>query len=227
MSTKRVSIVYFSDLLCIWAYVAQIRVDELRRNFSEQVSIDYRFVPVFGSVQSRIGERWADRGGLAGYAAHVKEVAGQFDHAELHPDVWTKNVPAGSFGAHVFVKAFAIGDESYKTIGERTALEELLWRLRLAFFRDLRDIGRLDVQLNVAETMDLDTAPIRRRLDDGSALAALAEDHDLAARHQVTGSPTYLLNEGRQKIYGNVGYRIIEANIQELLRDDRSMASWC
>jgi predicted DsbA family dithiol-disulfide isomerase len=227
MSTKRVSVIYYSDILCIWAYVAQIRVDELRRHFSEQVSIDYRFVPVFGSVQSRIDERWADRGGLAGYAKHVKEVAGPFDHAELHPDAWTKNVPAGSFGAHVFVKALAIGDESCKTFGERTVLEELLWRLRLAFFRDLRDIGRLDVQLDVAETMDLDTALIRRHLDDGSALAALAEDHDFAARHQVTGSPTYLLNEGRQKIYGNVGYRIIEANIQELLRDDRSMASWC
>ena len=44
----------------------------------------------------------------------------------------------------------------------------------------------------------------------------------------VKGSPTMILNQGRQKLYGNVGYRIIEANIQELLRDPHpDQASWC
>ena len=41
-------------------------------------------------------------------------------------------------------------------------------------------------------------------------------------------SPTFILNEGRQKLYGNVGYRVIEANLQELLKSpDASQASWC
>jgi predicted DsbA family dithiol-disulfide isomerase len=44
MSSETVSIAYYSDLLCIWAYVAQIKVDELRRNFLGRVSLDYRFV---------------------------------------------------------------------------------------------------------------------------------------------------------------------------------------
>jgi hypothetical protein len=36
------------------------------------------------------------------------------------------------------------------------------------------------------------------------------------------------LNDGRQKLYGNVGFRIIEANIQELLRAPvGDQASWC
>ena len=43
----------------------------------------------------------------------------------------------------------------------------------------------------------------------------------------IDGSPTYILNEGRQKLYGNVGYRVIEANIQELLADPGERASWC
>jgi hypothetical protein len=37
-----------------------------------------------------------------------------------------------------------------------------------------------------------------------------------------------LFNEGRQVLTGNVGYRVIEANVRELLRqpsDDQS--SWC
>lgn len=226
-STERVAVTYYSDLLCIWAYVAQIKIDELRRHFPDEVRIDHRFVSIFGNVESHIGERWRDRGGFTGYAAHVREVAERFDHVELHPDVWTTNRPAGSSSAHAFVKALAVGDAPDRDCGGRTALEELTWRLRLAFFRDLRDIGRLDVQLDVAASIGLGTDELRRRLEDGSALAALADDHEFAFRNQVSGSPTFLLNEGRQKLYGNVGYRIIEANIQELLRNDHDMASWC
>jgi predicted DsbA family dithiol-disulfide isomerase len=44
----------------------------------------------------------------------------------------------------------------------------------------------------------------------------------------ITGSPTIVLNEGRQKLYGNVGYGVIEANIKELLKSpDAGAASWC
>ena len=45
---------------------------------------------------------------------------------------------------------------------------------------------------------------------------------------RIEGSPSLVLNEGRQKLYGNVGFRVIEANIQELLREPRiNDASWC
>ena len=68
---------------------------------------------------------------------------------------------------------------------------------------------------------------IREPLEDGRAFAALAADYEAATRDQVKGSPTFVLNHGRQRLYGNVGYRIIEANIEELLRDRGEMASWC
>ena len=213
-----VSIDYFSDLLCIWAYVAEIRLDEVRSRHGDDVSIDSRFVSIFGSTEARIGKRWATKGGFAGYARHVHDVASGFDHVEVHPDVWLRDVPAGSYGPHLFVKAAALSG---------TAVEDLCWKLRLAFFRDARDIGRLDVQSEIAGDLGLPVATIRERLADGSAAAALAEDHEAAAAAQVTGSPTFLLNEGRQKLYGNVGYRIIEANIQELLADGSDRASWC
>ena len=44
----------------------------------------------------------------------------------------------------------------------------------------------------------------------------------------VKCSPSLVLNEGRQTLYGNVGYRIIEANIEGLLREPAAgAASWC
>ena len=30
---------YFSDVLCAWAYAAQIKLDELRRQFGDQVLV--------------------------------------------------------------------------------------------------------------------------------------------------------------------------------------------
>jgi predicted DsbA family dithiol-disulfide isomerase len=234
MSEDRVQIEYFSDLLCIWAYVAEVRVDELRHNFGQQVELDYRFVPIFGSVRSKLERQWSQKGGMEWYASHVAEIAAQFDHIALGPDAWKRTVPAGSTSAHLFARAVGMAVERgeidnapHDEYGGRSAFEELVWRLRLAFFRDAQDIARLDVQLQVAEELELPTAPIRRSLQDGTASAALAEDQELATRHQVTGSPTFLFNEGRQKLYGNVGYRIVEANLQELLRDRTDRASWC
>ena len=49
-----------------------------------------------------------------------------------------------------------------------------------------------------------------------------------ADKMRIEGSPSFVLNEGRQKLYGDVGFRIIEATIQELLWvPSGDQASWC
>ena len=40
-------------------------------------------------------------------------------------------------------------------------------------------------------------------------------------------SPTLSLNEDRQRLAGNVGYRVIEANVRELLEGPAPEGSWC
>jgi hypothetical protein len=35
------------------------------------------------------------------------------------------------------------------------------------------------------------------------------------------------MNGGRQILYGNVGYRILNANVEELLKHPEQEASWC
>ena len=73
-----------------------------------------------------------------------------------------------------------------------------------------------------------DLADVHARLDCGEAHAALSTDYQEAQALGVKGSPSLVLNEGRQTLYGNVGYRIIEANIEGLLREPAAgAASWC
>jgi hypothetical protein len=65
-------------------------------------------------------------------------------------------------------------------------------------------------------------------IDNGVAFARLAADYQDADKMRIEGSPSLVLNEGRQKLYGNVGFRLIDANIQGLLRAPRADdASWC
>jgi predicted DsbA family dithiol-disulfide isomerase len=100
--------------------------------------------------------------------------------------------------------------------------------MREAFFVEGRDIARHDVQCAVCEAAGASVTAIKGYLDTGRAHAALSADYKEADTLGVKGSPTMILNQGRQKLYGNVGYRIIEANIQELLREPNpDQASWC
>jgi predicted DsbA family dithiol-disulfide isomerase len=109
----------------------------------------------------------------------------------------------------------------------RSLFEECLWRTRCAFFRHGQDIGQLQTLLGVAESLDLPVDRVSELIQNGEAMAELFRDVALKDRLHIEGSPTYVLNEGRQKLYGNVGYRTIEANVRELMQDPGDHASWC
>ena len=61
-----VTVDYFSDVLCIWAFGGQIRVDELEQQFGDKIRLRYRFIPIFGAVQNNIDSNWAE-GGYEGF----------------------------------------------------------------------------------------------------------------------------------------------------------------
>lgn len=215
-----VGITYFSDILCVWAYVAQQRIDELQRRYGADIVIETRFCSVFGDTAAKIGTGWADRGGYEGFNRHLKEVATRFPELELHPGLWLDARPATSLSAHVFLKAVELADES--------RLDDAALALRRAFFHDGRDIAQWDVQCDVARSLGIDLDPITRAVHSGEAFARVAADYQEAERLHILGSPSYVLNEGRQKLYGNVGYLVLEANVKELLRAPMTdQASWC
>jgi predicted DsbA family dithiol-disulfide isomerase len=220
-----IRIIHFSDLLCVWAYVSQIRYDELLANFADRVAIDYRFLHVFGAVRAKMDKAWGERGGVRAYAEHVKGVVAGFEHVSVHPGVWVTSTPASSMPAHLLLCAVRHGEE----VGELAAGTQarIGWALRQAFFLECADIGDRSTLFAIAERCGAAVAPLERLIDSGAAHAALCADLDLAREYAVSSSPTLLLNEGRQRLIGNVGYRILEANVRELLERPGIKHSWC
>lgn len=220
-----VAIDYFTDILCVWAYIAQLRVDAVEREFGDQVRFNWKFCSVFGDARRKIRNAWHEKG-MAGFNAHLRHSAEAFPEITLNPDLWLTVQPASSTGAHLFLKAAQLAEAAGEE-PEGTAIQTIR-ALREAFFRDGRDIASWDVQAEVGAASGLDIARLEARIRDGSAFAELASDYQDADNLKLKGSPSFVLNQGRQTLYGNVGFRIIEANLRELLRQpNQDQASWC
>lgn len=215
---QTVAVTHYSDVLCVWAYIGQIRVDELRQRFGDQVVVTPRLIPVFANTTEKIGDGWRARGGYEAYAEHTRAVVARFGHVTMSPDAWSRTRPRSSLVPHAWIRAVGL-------VGG--ACEAFAWRVRVSFFRDGRDIGQGAVLAEIAAEMGLDVDALREKLENGAAWAALHADHDAVKEEGVRGSPTFVLNERRQILYGNVGYKILEANVLELLRDAGDQASWC
>tara|TARA_R110002096_G_scaffold146690_1_gene305412 strand:+ start:977 stop:1660 length:684 start_codon:yes stop_codon:yes gene_type:complete len=216
-------IMHFSDVLCVWAHVGQANIAKLVKKFDDRVEVEVHFCSIFPDTQTKINKAWQDRGGFTGYAAHVKEVAGRFDNVNIHDDVWAKVQPKSSASPHLFIKAVALLEDNrpeagfFDRLSNRAAME-----LRTAFFTQAKDISDWSVQRAVSEKIGVDFDAVQKKIETGEAIAKLAADYELGQALHVQGSPTYILSEGRQILFGNISYGILEANVSELLSKRRT-----
>ena len=211
---------YYTDILCVWAWIAQRRIDELNRTLQDRIELQYQYIDVFGDVPAKMDTQWKPKGGYDGFAEHVRNSASAFEDAGINPAIWTEVRPHTSANAHLVLKAVQLAHD------ETTAIDMAL-KFRKAFFVEAIDIGRLDVLFGLVEENDLSVANIRNRIDDGTAMASLMHDYQKSRLQNIKGSPSFVLDGGRQILYGNVGYRVLLANIEELLKNPEDEASWC
>ena len=220
MNDNKIKIDYFSDILCVWAWIAQRRIDELNKDFEDKIEIHCQYVDIFGDTATRIQEKWADKGLYEGFGEHVVSSAAPYESAIVNSDVWSKTRPATSANAHLVLKAI---EQNYSEL----LVSEFATELREAFFIKAKDIGSLEIIYEIAGSKGIDVKPIKNSISDGSALAALMHDYQIAKEYQIKGSPCFVMNEGRQILFGNVGYRVLRTNIEELLNNSSDEASWC
>jgi predicted DsbA family dithiol-disulfide isomerase len=220
---SRIEFSYWSDPLCIWALVAQQKLDRLLSELGTKVRVDYRIVPVFGSVPWRFEHGpWA-KDGVDGRVAATRKIAEQGGRTDVSGECWRKAMPMSSWAPASAIKAvFALEGARGAEAGPpyQRALRE-------RFFVGEANIALRAVQLEVAEDLGLPRGPIEARLDDGSALAAVCEDHAEKERLRIHGSPTYVFDGGRAMLYGNFSDGILHSTVEELVRGIRPGGSAC
>lgn len=211
---RRLKFSYWSDPLCVWALVAQVKLDRVLAELGEHVRVDYRIVPVFGSVAWRFSlGPWAKEG-VEGRVSATRKVAEQAGRTDVNGECWRHSMPASSWAPAMAIKAvFALEGGLGEVSGPTYQIA-----LRERFFVGGANVARRSVQLEVAEELALPRAPIEAWLDDGRALASVCEDHAEKERLRIQGSPTYVFDGGRAMLYGNFDYGILRSTVEELVR---------
>lgn len=210
---------YFSDVLCIWAYIGEKRVTEVQKQLGDKITINCHFLTNFAACDQKIHQAWSDRGGYEGFAQHVQKVASDFG-LDIHEKTWSVTQPTSSMPIHIAIKAVQAEYHNDKAM-------QYAFALRAAFFKDGIDISQQDVYLGIAEDQGIDSKLIEAEFATGIGFSRLHQDIQLAQSFSINVSPSWVFNEGRQKLVGNVGYRVIEANIHELLNQDPNRPVWC
>lgn len=223
--SEKLTFQYWSDPMCIWAFVGQSKLDRVLEEWGDRIEVDYRIVPVFGSVSKRFEEgSWAE-GGRAGRRETTCGIASEHGIEGVSGDVWVESEPHSSWACGTAAKAvFMMEEEGDAHPG---AGADYLLEMRDHFYRRNRNICRRDEQLAVAERVGVDADGLQRRLDDGSALAAVCEDDNERDELGVRGSPTYVFEGGRAVLYGNFPFSVLHAVVEELLEGLEMGGSAC
>lgn len=211
---------YYTDILCVWAWISQPRLDELKKQWGDKIHLRHRYVDIFGDSHNKILRRWGQGDGFEKFSDHVSHSAAPFEDTPVNANLWRQTRPHSSMPAHLMLKSASL-------IADETRAESLALRIRRAFFLDAQDVGQIPLLLELAAEENLDKRELEAFLRDGRAMAELSGDQHSAVDLGVKGSPTWVLNDGRQVLYGNVGYRILNANIEEYLKNPATEASWC
>lgn len=215
-TTSRLEFSYWSDPLCIWAFIAQSKLERILDEFGGRLVVDYRIVPVFGSVRWRFRDGpWAKEG-LDGRVAATRRIAEHAGRTDVAGECWRRAAPSSSWVPAAAIKAvFAMEQVAECAPGSGAHYQR---SLRERFFVLEENVAHREVQLAVAEALGIPRLALQRRLDDGSAFAAVWEDHIEKERLRIQGSPTYVFDGGRAMLYGNFDYCVLRSTVEEFLR---------
>ena len=215
--------------------IRQLRMEhgltqEQRRNLPKKIAVGGTLVPVYTPTRTDEPNMSRERVLFGGISVYLQQYISLFRKTPRFLDrVWDSPRVIGAFaGRAVSNDPRLLGNLTISMLRGKEGV------LQKEFEKLLDWVGKYSPSLIV---LDPFAALIPQEVSANSdqsirsclrPFARLAADYQDADKMRIEGSPTFVLNEGRQKLYGNVGFRVIEANIQELLRAPAGdQASWC
>ncbi len=190
-----IELLVVSDYISPWCYVGHVRVEKLRREYPVEVT----WIPF--ELHPGLPPEGAPREALFGpeppdkaYRDHLKQTA-----AEAGIVIRRTDVIANSLKAFEAVE-FARDADAHDCFGEA------LFR---AYFSEKRNIGLVDVLVELAAECGLDAAALREALADGRHETRVHEASNWAKSAGVTGTPTFIFG-GKYAVVGAQPYEVLE-----------------
>lgn len=196
MKEKR--LVVYADYVCPYCYLSDSGVARLREGLSVEYAA-YELWPA-GQALARLSAPWLE----AAWEQSVLPLAKELGVRLERPTIKTRTRKAHEAVAYA------------RNEGVRDAMHDAVFR---AYWQEGRDIGRIDVLMEIGGEIGLDRLGLKVALDIDQWTARVEQDIAGARHIGVDGVPAYLLLQGDSKAELRVGLQR-QSELREWVRAD-------
>jgi len=179
----------FTDFVCPWCYLCTPRVEKLRKNFA--IEVQWRFFPLHPDTPAS---------GLALKELFAGRIA-NFEAAQAHLKT-LMDAEGLQFNERTYTYNSRLAQELAKAFDN---LRDSLYR---AYFEGGRNIGDIEVLMDIAGSGGVPVAEARRVLAERTFKNAVDADWEKARQYGITGVPSFVA--GGRKLVGAHPYETLE-----------------
>lgn len=103
---------YWTDPLCIWAYVGEAKLQHVLRNWGDRLEVRYRMIPIFGSLPRRFSTGVWSGTGREGRAEATRRIAREQSGVDLSGAIWLDPELSSSWPACEAIKAVTLLEDA-------------------------------------------------------------------------------------------------------------------
>jgi predicted DsbA family dithiol-disulfide isomerase len=193
----------FTDFVCPWCYLGTARVEKLKQNFD--IDVRWIYFPLHPDTPS---EGLALKDLFAGRNFDLEAI-----HARLNALLDAEGLP---HGPRAYTYNSRLAQELAKWSDSQPGGDAVHRALYRAYFVDARNIGDVEVLVQIAQSAGLSAQAAREVLASRSFRNAVDADWEEARRSGVTGVPSFIA--GNNRVAGAQPYEVLA----ELLRTVRA-----
>ncbi|MGA9522029.1 MAG: DsbA family protein [Myxococcaceae bacterium] len=187
-SFKPLEIIVYQDVLCAWCYVADQRLETIRREFGDMLR--WRFRP----FALRLSDSAPRPRELRDWLAELERARKEPEGANITTDLWLGcDQPRSSIPALAAIEAAALQSADARQL--------LLRTMHRAALENGINITRPDTALEIASSIGLDMNRFVPAWKSEQTRRLIVQEHRLARSRGVRGVPTLIIG-GRWKLSG-------------------------
>jgi len=203
-----VTLTQYTDPMCTWCWGSEPIVRHLQTVYGEQLQVRF----VMGGLIEDFGAFYD----AANDISEPGEVGPHWLEASDHHGMPVDTAIFGQDPAQSTYPASIAFVAARKQ--DRTRSHRYLRRLREAYATEVRNVNHRGEQIEIAESVGLDTQTFTTALDDGSARAEFEADLSVTRDAGVRAFPTYHLAgpAGERRLEGFQSFEQLDADLQDI-----------